>query len=380
MANYYDVLGVGKSASKDEIKSAYRKLAKQYHKLSKSDPSAQEKLKEINQAYEVLENDQKRATYDKYGSAEFSPGAYQASPQGSGFSGFSGFYTSSSKEGLDIFDIFDDLIGMGQTGGQAEEVTRRGSDIKYNVNISLEDAFFGIETEISFSAGTKCDRCKGSGSTSNTVKECHHCKGMGTILIQRGFFRLKQTCPHCKGSGKVLKDLCKDCSGEGRVNRTRKLQVSIPKGVQSGQNIKLTGEGEAGTRGAPSGDLFLVISIKEHSIFKVKGADLYSRVPMRFTTAVLGGKVRVATISGEDIELKVEPGTQTEQRVKLAGIGMPKLRSSERGDLFVDLYVHVPKELTPKQREFLLKLASFEEGKETEDDKGFLDKVKDIWK
>lgn len=378
MANYYDLLGVGKNASKEEIKSAYRKLAKEYHKRGKTDQSAQEKLKEINQAYEVLENDQKRAAYDRYGTADFSQGQQSYSGGNTDFSGFSEFYTGGRREGMDIFDIFDDLMGMGQTGAQPDATSRKGSDIKYNMSISLEDAFFGIETEISFSAASKCEKCKGSGSTSNTVKECNQCKGTGSIIMQHGFFRLKQTCPQCKGAGKMLKDVCRDCSGEGRVNKARKLKVSVPPGVQTGQHIKFSGEGEAGVRGAQSGDLFVAISIKEHSDFKLKGSDLYSRVPISFATAVLGGQVRIKTVGGETAELKVSPGTQSEQRVKVGGFGMPKLKSQDRGNLFVDLYVDVPKRITDKQRELLLKLKRLEE--ESEDEKGFLDKVKDIWK
>jgi molecular chaperone DnaJ len=275
--------------------------------------------------------------------------------------------------------MFEDLMGKSSTNTQGAWQPRRGSDIKYNMSISLEEAFTGIETEISFAAATKCSGCKGFGSKAGATKDCHKCRGNGNILMQHGFFQIKQTCPHCQGAGKVIKDLCGECSGEGRVNKHRKIKISIPKGVQHENHIKLSGEGEAGTRGGESGNLFVVISIKPHSIFKVKDECLYCKLPIPFSTATLGGKITAETIDRESIEITIPPGTQNDHRIKIQGKGMPKLRSQDRGNLFVDVYVMVPKTLTKQKRAIIAELQDLEQ-KEEGTQKSLFEKVKDIWK
>ncbi len=375
MTDYYKVLGVEKGATKAEIKSAYRELVKKYHKLGKTD-----KLQEINQAYSVLEKDEKRNNYDKYGTADFGAAGQQQYYSNSGFDpkGFDAFARGSG--GFDIFDMFDDLMGKSSAGSQSIWQPKRGADMKYNMSISLEDAFSGIETEIAFAAATKCSPCNGLGSKDTSTKDCNSCKGRGNILIQHGFFQIKQTCPNCDGSGKLIKDLCKECSGEGRVNKQRKIKISIPKGVQHENHIKLSGEGEAGIRGGRSGDLFVVISIKQHSIFKVKDDSLYCKLPISFATAALGGKVTAETIDRESVEITIPPGTQNDHRIKIAGKGMPKLRSQERGDLFIDVYVSVPKSLTKQKKAILTELQELEQNENGGNQKSLFEKVKDIWR
>jgi molecular chaperone DnaJ len=380
MTDYYKVLGVEKGASKADIKSAYRELVKKYHRLSKTDDIAKTKLQELNQAYVVLENDAKRESYDRYGTANFEAAQQQQQYYSeSGFDG-KGFETFRNSSGFDIFDMFDDLMGKNSGTNQNTWQSIRGADIKYNLSISLEEAFSGIETEISFSATSKCSGCNGFGSKSGSTKNCNNCNGRGNILTQHGFFQIKQTCPNCSGSGKIIKDLCKECSGEGRVNKHRKIKISIPKGVQHENHIKLSGEGEAGSRGGAPGNLFVVISIKQHSIFKVKDDCLYCKLPIPFSTAVLGGKVSAETIDRESIEITIPPGTQNNHRIKIAGKGMPKLRSQERGDLLVDVYVHVPQTLTKQKRAILTDLQELEQNENGGSQKSFFEKVKDIWK
>ncbi len=381
MTDYYKVLGLEKGASKAEIKSAYRELVKKYHRLSKTDDSAKTKLQELNQAYVVLENDAKRESYDKYGTSDF--GSTQQQQYYSGGSGFDarGFESfGRGGAGFDIFDMFDDLMGKGNTATQNVWQPIRGSDIKYNMSITLEEAFSGIETEISFSAPTKCSGCKGLGSKATSTKDCNNCGGRGSILTQHGFFQIKQTCSYCNGSGKIIKDLCKECSGEGRVNKNRKIKISIPKGVQHENHIKLTGEGEAGIRGGASGNLFVVISIKQHSIFKVRDDCLYCKLPISFSTAALGGNISAETIDRESIEITIPPGTQNDHRIKVTGKGMPRLRSQERGDLFVDVYISVPKTLTKQKRTILTELQALEQSENGGNQKSLFEKVKDIWR
>lgn len=379
MTNYYEILGVEKGATKAEIKSAYRELVKKYHRLSKTDSSAQEKLQKINQAYGVLENDTKRASYDKYGTAEF--GAGQQSYETSGFDqrGFDTFRGGGGP--FDIFEMFDDLIGKRAAGSQGIWEPKRGSDIKYNMSISLEDAFSGIETEISFSALSKCIACNGFGSKKSSIKDCDNCRGTGSIIMQHGFFQIKQTCPNCNGGGKIIKDLCKECAGEGRVNKSRRIKISVPKGVQHENHIKLQGEGEAGVRGGSAGNLFVVISIKPHAVFRVKDDSLYCKLPISFTTATLGGVVNAETIDRESLKIQIPPGTQNDHRIRISGKGMPKLRSQDRGDLFIDIFVSVPKTLTKQKQALLSELQKLEQNEEGgAGQKGFFEKVKDIWK
>jgi molecular chaperone DnaJ len=377
MTDYYKVLGIQKQASKAEVKSAYRELVKKYHRLSKTDDGAKAKLQELNQAYVVLENDEKRAIYDKHGAAGFNQ-AQQS--QGSSEFDPRNFDAFGKSGNFDIFDMFEDLMGKNGGNSQGSWQPRRGSDIKYNISISLEEAFTGIETEISFSAATKCSGCNGFGSKAGATKNCPKCKGHGSVLMQHGFFQIKQTCPHCQGAGKVIKDLCTECSGEGRVNKHRKIKISIPKGVQNENHIKLSGEGEAGTRGGETGNLFIVISIKPHAIFKVRDECLYCKLPIPFYTAALGGTITAETIDRESIEIKIAPGTQNDHRIKIQGKGMPKLRSQDRGDLFVDVYIMVPKTLTKQERDIIAELGALEQNHAGGNPKSLFEKVKDIWK
>ncbi|QEK39581.1 molecular chaperone DnaJ [Candidatus Sneabacter namystus] len=370
MKDYYSILGVSKTASKKDITEAYRKLARKHHPDVCSDKTAgKEKMKEINEAYEILKDDTKRAQYDRYGSYQ---GGATGNPKGDfGFGSTGG----SSSFDFDIFDMFDDLMGMGKTPNNKPS---RGADIKYNMQISLEDAFTGITTEVSFSSLVRCTDCNATGSKSSSMKECPHCRGKGTITLQQGFLHMKQTCPHCAGQGTIIKDMCTSCSGSGRKNGTCTVSVTIPRGIQDGHHIKFSSKGEAGIRGAPNGDLFIAISIKTHPIFKVKGHDLYCRLPVPFPTAALGGKVILPGIDNHDIEVKIPKGTQSERDILIKGMGMPHINSSVRGNIIAKICVEVPKNLSSKEQKIIEQLQN-EQSEKGADKESFFEKVKNLW-
>ncbi len=372
--DFYSVLGVDRKASADEIKKAYRKLAMQYHPdRNKGDAAAEEKFKEINEAYDILKDDQKRATYDQYGSAAFEggmggPGGFNASD----FAGFGGAFS-------DIFeDMFGEFTGRGRGGAG------RGADLQYAMEISLEDAFKGKESTIKVPVNDTCDECQGKGAAEGKgAEECPSCKGSGRMRAQQGFFTIERTCSTCGGQGNIIRDPCKKCGGSGRVRKEKTLRVSIPKGIESGRRIRLTGEGEAGLRGGPSGDLYVLLTITPHRFFKRDNANIFCRVPIPMTTAAVGGSVEVPTIDGARTEVKIPPGTQTGQQFRLKSKGMPVMRSDVTGDMYIEIFVETPVNLSRKQQDILKELDKAIGGKEASkhspESSGFFQKVKEVW-
>ena len=378
MADYYKTLGVEKGANADELKKAYRKLAMKYHPdQNKDNPQAEEKFKEINQAYDVLKDDQKRAAYDRYGAAAFD-GSMGGGPGGPGGAGFGSAFS----------DIFEDMFGdfMGGRGGGRKQSTR-GSDIQYTLEISLEDAYKGKEAKIKIPVNDTCDSCNGSGSSDTTGSTgCSTCNGNGRVRQQQGFFTIERACPTCNGSGSVIKNPCKKCDGYGRIRKEKVLQVTIPAGVETGRRIRLTGEGEAGIRGGQRGDLYVLLSVKPHKLFQRDGANLYCRVPITITRAALGGDVEVPTIEGTRASVKVPAGTQTGQQFRLKGKGMSMLRSDTRGDMYIEIFVETPVNLNKKQQDLLRELDKSMSGdgnannnKNSPESSGFFKKMREFW-
>jgi molecular chaperone DnaJ len=368
--NYYEVLGVSKGASQPEIKKAYHKLAMQYHPDRNSgNEEAEKKFKEINHAYDILKDEQKRAAYDSYGHEAFNQTGGRGFHQGGGAGGYA-----------DINDIFGDFFNdfMGGRQRQRSDGKIRGSDLKYNLTITLEEAFTGANKNIQFTSETKCDSCHGSGAEGNSsVTTCDVCKGVGVARIQQGFFAIEQTCAKCHGAGQFIKNPCKKCYGHGRVSQARNLLINIPAGIEDNTRMRLVGEGEAGVRGGASGDLYVMINIKHHEIFKVSGADVHCKLPISFTKAALGGEMEVPSIEGSRINLTIPAGTQNDDKLKLKGKGMSKIRSSSRGDMYVHINVEVPKSLTKKQKELIEELSK--EMSEDNKSSNFINKMKNLW-
>lgn len=372
--DYYKVLGVEKSASEDELKKAYRKLAMQYHPdRNKDDPAkAEEKFKEINEAYDTLKDPQKRAAYDRFGAAGVN------GMGGGGFGGGAGFGSAFS-------DIFEDMFGemMGGAGGRRSSGPMRGSDMQFSLDITLEDAFKGKDAKLKIPTVETCSDCKGTGSADGgKAEKCSDCGGAGRVRAQQGFFTIERTCPTCNGNGTVIKSPCKKCSGAGRVRGEKTVQISIPAGIAEGQRIRMGGEGEAGIRGGPAGDLFVLINVKPHKFFRREGANLHCRVPVPMTTAALGGNLDVPTIEGQKSSVKIPAGTQTGQQLRLKSKGMNIMRSEQRGDMFVEIFVETPVNLDKKQTDIMKQLdESLEKAgrKNTPQSEGFFSKVKDLW-
>jgi molecular chaperone DnaJ len=340
---FYEVLGVVKTASGDDLKKAYRKLAMQHHPdKNPGDKAAEHKFKVLSEAYEILRDEQKRAAYDRYGHAAFEQG-------GGGAQGFEfGF-------GAGFADIFDEMFGdiMGRRGGGGRGAAR-GQDIRYNMEITLEEAFFGKKASISVPSSLACDKCKGSGSKDGAAPStCPGCRGAGKIRSQQGFFTVERTCPTCQGGGKVITDPCEKCRGAGRVRKDKALEVTIPPGVEEGTRIRLAGEGEIGMQGAPPGDLYLFLAVAPHRMFQRDGANLYMRVPIGLTTAALGGEMEVPTIDGGKVKVHIPKGCQHGHRFRLKAKGMSVLRSTARGDMFLEAAIEVPVNLTDKQKKLL---------------------------
>jgi molecular chaperone DnaJ len=372
--DYYEVLEVERSANGAEIKKAYLKLAKKYHPdTNSSDPSAEIKFKEISEAYEVLKDEQKRAAYDRMGHSAFEQGG------GGGFNS----RTAGNHDINDIFgDFFSDFMG-GRGGGASRPRTSqaRGSDLKYNLTITLEEAFTGIDKKINFNTEAKCSPCGGKGTNEpNANSTCPQCNGTGAIRMQQGFFAIEQTCNKCNGQGQIIKNPCITCHGTGRSTKHKNLIVNIPHGVEDGVRIRIAGEGEAGLRGGLSGDLYVFITVAPHNIYQVEGSNLHCRLPLNFTKAALGGEVEIPTIDGSTVTLKIPLGTQTGDKLRLRGKGMSKVRSSERGDFYAHAFVQTPKDLTKKQKELLEELdKEFGETKENYSSDGFFSKMKNMW-
>ncbi|MEL7466017.1 MAG: molecular chaperone DnaJ [Pseudomonadota bacterium] len=373
--DFYDVLGVQRGASEADLKKAYRQLAREMHPdRNKDDPSAAEKFKEVNEAYDVLKDAEKKAAYDQFGHAAFEGG------MGAGAAGARGARGADFNSAFS--DVFDDLFGdfMGGGGRQRGGRSRtRGSDLRYNLSISLEDAFTGKETTINVPGSIVCEACDGTGSEGGAEPTtCPTCSGLGKVRAQQGFFTIERTCPTCGGRGQIIKNPCKSCNGQGRVAKERTLSVRIPEGVENGTRIRLAGEGEAGARGGPPGDLYIFLEMREHEIFARDGLDLFCRVPVPMTTAALGGEIEAPTIDGGRTRVKIPAGSQSGKQLRLRAKGMPALRGGRFGDLYLELAVETPVNLTSQQKE-LLKLfeeASAENSPESSD---FFSKVKNFW-
>ncbi len=379
MANdYYKTLGVEKSADAAEIKKAYRKLAMKYHPdQNKDDKEAENKFKEINAAYDVLKDDEKRAAYNRFGAAAFD-GSMGSGGGGGGAGGFEGF-------GGNFSDIFEDMFGSFTEGGQrGRSGAMRGADMQYAMEISLQDSYKGKEESITIPLNDTCSACDGTGAAEGKDPEnCPTCKGAGRVRAQQGFFTIERTCSTCNGNGQIIKEPCKTCSGAGRVHREKKLKIKIPKGIDSGRRIRLTGEGEAGVRGGPSGDLYVLINIKPHKFFKRDGANLYCRVPIPMTTATLGGEIEVPTIDGKRSKVKIPNGTQTGQQFRLKEKGMPIIQSASMGNMFIEIFVETPVNLNAKQKDMFKTLDKDLSGKDgkkhSPESSGFMNRMKDLW-
>lgn len=371
----YEILGVEKSASDDEIKKAYRKLAMKYHPdQNRDDKEAETKFKEISMAYDILKDKQKRAAYDQYGAQAFQGGG-AGGPGGFNPGDFQGFGSAFS-------DIFEDMFGGGMGRGGRPSGPMRGSDVQFTLEVTLEEAFKGKDAKIKVPSVEQCDVCDGKGSKSKSGNQtCPTCNGRGRVRAQQGFFTIERTCSTCHGEGEIIKDPCDTCSGTGRVQKQKTLQVSIPAGIDQGRRIRLAGEGEAGVKGGPPGDLYVLIGIKPHNFFEREGSDLYARVPLPMTKASMGGSVEVPTIEGSRASVKIPAGAQTGQQFRLKNKGMPALRSSIRGDMYIEIFVETPKNLDKKQQKLMQELDETlaKSGKHYEESESFFKKVKDLW-
>ncbi len=372
--DFYEVLGVGKGASADEIKKAYRQKAKELHPDRNSDnPDAESQFKEVNEAYDALKDPDKKAAYDRFGHAAFDGGMGRA---GGGAKGFGGGDFASA-----FSDVFDDLFGdfMRQGGGQGRSRAARGSDLRYNLRVTLEDAFKGAQKTITVPTSVACTACSGSGAEGGAEPvTCPTCSGMGKVRAQQDFFTVERTCPTCGGLGQIIKNPCKVCAGAGRIEKDRALSVNIPPGVATGTRIRLAGEGEAGLRGGPSGDLYIFIEVTEHPIFQRDGVNLYCRVPVPMVTAVLGGEVEVPTIDGGRSRVKIPTGAQSGKQMRLRGKGMPALRGGGSGDMFIEMAVETPVNLTTRQKELLREFEK-EKSDNSPESATFFRKVKNFW-
>jgi molecular chaperone DnaJ len=362
---YYETLEVERTADESKLKAAFRKLAMKWHPdKNPGDATSELRFKEINEAYEVLKDGDKRAAYDRFGHAAFD--------QGSGGAGFGAGFASSFS------DIFEDLFGMaGQRGRGGRE---RGQDLRYNMEITLEEAFLGKTAQIEIPVSVTCESCSGTGAKAGTKpKNCSMCGGQGRVRQAQGFFTLERTCPGCHGRGQMIEDPCRSCSGSGRVTRDRSLSVNIPQGVEDGTRIRLAGEGEAGVRGGPSGDLYIFLSLATHQFFQRDGADLHCRVPISMVSAALGGEFEVPTIDKGKTKVKIPSGTQSGRRFRIASKGMPVLRSRQTGDMYVQVVVETPQNLTKKQQELLAEFEKLSSGATQPEAAGFFTKVKDFF-
>jgi molecular chaperone DnaJ len=365
--DYYEILGVSRSCTEVELKSAFRRLAMQHHPdRNPGNKECEHRFKEINEAYDVLKDGDKRAAYDRFGHAAFEHGA------GGPAYGFGADFGST------FADIFEGIFGM--AGGRGRSSGReRGSDLRYNMEITLEEAFTGKTAQIRIPTSVTCEACSGSGAKAGTKpKPCATCAGAGRIRHAQGFFTLERTCPACHGRGQVIDDPCKMCGGGGRVTRERTLSVNIPTGVEDGTRIRLAGEGEAGLRGGPPGDLYIFLEVAPHEFFQRDGADLHCRVPISMVSAALGGEFDVPAIDGSKVRVKVPPGTQTGRRFRLAGKGMPVLRAKQTGDMYVQVAVETPQSLTKRQHELLAEFEKLSSQETQPESAGFFSRVKEF--
>lgn len=377
--DYYETLGVPRSADEKALKSAYRKLAMQYHPDRNPDNAeAEARFKQVNEAYAVLSDADKRAAYDRIGHDAFtqSNGAGPGGPQG--FEGFEDLVRSAFGGSFD--DLFGEFFGRGGAGPRSRTGPARGADLRYDLEISLEDAFHGKTVDIKTPSTETCDHCGGDGAEPGTeVEICPTCNGLGRVRATQGFFTMERTCPTCGGQGRYVKTPCRKCDGVGRVRVERMLSVKVPPGLEDGTRIRLAGEGDAGARGGPRGDLYIFVSIRPHDIFERDGADLYCRAPVPMTTAALGGEIEIPTIEGGRVRVRVPEGSQTGRKVRLRSKGMTRLRAAAQGDMYVELFVETPTRLNAKQRELLETFAD-ESGEDCHPEhKSFFDRAKRFW-
>ena len=369
--DYYEVLGLSKGASADEIKKGYRNKAKELHPdRNTSDPSAESKFKEANEAYDVLKDPERKAAYDRFGHAAFEGG------MGGGGGQRQGDFSSAFSDVFD--DLFGDFMGGGQRGGGRSRASR-GSDLRYNLEISLEDAYSGLQKSINVPTSVQCSPCNGSGAAGGSEPStCPTCSGMGKVRASQGFFTVERTCPSCSGMGQVISNPCSSCGGQGRSNKDRSLSVNVPAGVETGTRIRLSNEGEAGLRGGPAGDLYIFIEVREHKIFQRDGNSLFCRIPVSMSGAALGGDIEVPTMDGGRSRVKIPAGSQSGRQMRLRGKGMPSIKSAQKGDMFIEIAVETPVNLTSKQRELLREFEALSEDNNPES-KSFFSSVKSFW-
>jgi len=368
-ADYYELLEVARGADDATIKSSYRKLAMRWHPdKNPGDADAEARFKAISEAYDCLKDPQKRAAYDRFGHEAFKQGM---SGGGAGPGAGAGF--------SDLGDIFETIFGSAFGGGGRQQ-QRRGADLRYDMEINLDEAFHGKQAEIEIEVSTKCDPCDGSGAEPGTgTRRCNLCGGHGQVRAQQGFFMVERTCPTCHGRGEVIEKPCRSCRGEGRVDTPQKLEVNIPPGVDTGTRIRLAGKGEAGAFGSPPGDLYIFIHVRRHAVFERDGTTLVTRVPITFTTAALGGEIEIPGLDGERLEIDIPAGIQSGKQLRKRGAGMPVLQGRGRGDLVIEIVVETPTKLTARQKELLRELQETETGDETPQSKGFFDRIKEAF-
>ncbi|MFT4701312.1 MAG: molecular chaperone DnaJ [Yoonia sp.] len=371
--DYYETLGVAKGASEAEIKKGYRTKAKELHPdRNTSNPDAEAQFKEANEAYDVLKNGDKKAAYDRYGHAAFEGGMGGGGQRGGGQGDFASAFS-------DVFDdLFGDMMGGQQRGGGRSRA-QRGNDLRYNLRINLEDAFAGMQKTVNVPTAVGCDGCNGTGAEGGSEPQtCPTCSGMGKVRAQQGFFTVERTCPTCSGMGQTIKNPCTKCQGQGRVEKEKSLSVNIPAGVETGTRIRLAGEGEAGMRGGPTGDLYIFIEVNAHKLFEREATNLFCRVPVSFTSAALGGEIEVPTIDGGRSRVKIPEGSQSGRQMRLRAKGMPALRGGGQGDMFIELAVETPVNLTARQKEIL---QEFDEiaAENNPEGSSFFKSVKSFW-
>lgn len=367
--DYYELLEVERGADDAAIKSSYRKLAMRWHPdKNPGDAEAEARFKAISEAYDCLKDPQKRAAYDRFGHAAFQNGGMGGGAGGPG-GGFS-----------DLGDIFETIFGSAFGGGGGRQQARRGADLRYDMEVSLEEAFHGKQAQIEIEVAAACDPCNGSGAEPGTgTRRCNLCGGHGQVRAQQGFFMVERTCPTCHGRGEVIEKPCRKCGGEGRVDKSQKLDVTIPPGVDTGTRIRLSGQGEAGPFGSPAGDLYIFVHVRRHAVFERDGTTLLTRVPITFTTAALGGEIELPGIDGERHTVPIPAGIQSGKQLRRRGAGMPVLQGRGRGDLVMEIVVETPTKLTTRQKDLLRELQETETGEECPESKGFFDRLKEAW-
>jgi len=373
--DYYEVLGVSRGASADEIKKAYRTKAKELHPDRNADkPDAEAQFKDVNEAYDVLKDAERKAAYDRFGHAAFE-GGMGSSQQRGGFQGNGDFASAFS----DVFDdLFGDFMGRGGAGGGRARAAR-GNDLRYNMRITLEEAYAGLQKTITVPTSVSCGACSGTGAEGGSEPvTCPTCSGLGKVRAQQGFFTVERTCPTCNGLGQTIKNPCKTCHGAGRTEQEKQLTVNVPPGVETGTRIRHSGEGEAGMRGGPSGDLYVFIEVRPHDLFEREGNHLFCRIPVAMTTAAIGGDIEVPTIDGGRSRVKIPPGSQSGRQMRLRGKGMPALRNGGPGDMFIEMAVETPVNLTTRQKELLREFEKLAEDNNPESS-SFFSRVKSFW-